>query len=161
MQELEAVKGKVEQLTGERDKAMAENVMVRQQRDCHANHCQLLTRDNKRLHTQLQTLRAEKSATEPLLVSTESRPVYSNIGKKSRAQTGRLSGGAQPADANQGNAAKSANSNPSRSFKGEDVQNTLHKDPFDLSKRIGKMSKTKFDSKSVLEQVQQLRSAVP
>lgn len=153
MQELEAVKGKVEQLTAERDKAMAENVLVRQQRDCHSDHAQLLTRDNKRLLTQLQALRSEESARELKLALREAKAASQTSVRDS-------SNHSTPCESPvafgtcQGKQAKVANITAERSFKGHDIKNTVHKEPFNLSKTVVQRP---TNSQSVLKRVRQLR----
>ena len=152
MQELEAVKGKVEQLTAERDKAMAENFIARQQRDCHADHAQLLTRDNKRLLTQLQALRSEGSARELKLAKAIPQASLRDLTTHNRASESKRQG---TSGTHEGKQLKVASNAAERTFKGEDIKNTLHKEPFNLSRTIS--TKSKINSQRVLEQVQQLR----
>lgn len=149
MQELEAVKGKVEQLTAERDKALADSVILCQQRDCHADHAQLLTRDNKRLTTQLQAMRLEQSNrdTRP---QTDIGSTTTSVGSKPRKL---CSDPARPSTM----ASESVSSKQQRPFKGGDIKNTLHKAPFNLSKGIyNEPSST--NPQTLLKQVQQLRA---
>lgn len=53
--------------------------------------------------------------------------------------------------------AESGSSKPARQFKGEDIKNMLHKEPFDLSKSICKQKVALPSSQTVLRQVHQLR----
>ena len=150
-QELQAVKGKVEQLTAERDRALSESVTVQQQRDCHADHAQLLVKENRRLSTQLQMLRLQQSQPDAAQLKGVSSLQHSktDLQSKHRVPESRQS---------QGVAASLPIIEKSRDkhFDGNDSINILHKRPFDLSKGI--MQKAKTNRQAVLMQAQQIRA---
>lgn len=154
MQEIEAVKGKVEQLTAERDKAMADHVIACQQRDCHANHANLLTRDNKRLFTQLQAQQQEHLSIQRRLQRLKAKPADSSGNVRDAARSAHHKAKAQ--DEKEQSAA-CADAHDKRSFEGKDIGNVPGRQPFDLSKRIFKPAVP--SSKTVLQQAQQLRLA--
>ena len=149
VQELQAVKGKVEQLTAERDAALSDLVTVRQQRDCHADHAQLLVKENKRLSTQLQMLRVQQSQPDTVQLDVVSplQPKRTGMQCKQRTmascQTQSIS------------AETSSTRNSKKHFDGSNVRNVLHNKPFDLSK--GSVQQTNNSSQTVLMQAQQLR----
>ena len=141
----------MEQLTAERDKALSESVIVQQQRDCHADHAQLLVKENKRLFTQLQTLRLQQSQPDAanLKVVSSSQQRKTDMQSKQRVPASRKT---------QGIAADLPITEKSRNkhFDGIDMKNVLHKKPFDLSK--GSMQKAKSNPQSILIQAQQIRA---
>ncbi|DBA71733.1 TPA: hypothetical protein ACH3X2_011007 [Trebouxia sp. C0005] len=155
IEELQAVKGKVEELTAERDKAMSEHVIVRQQRDCHADHAQLLVKEIKRLQSQLQALQLQQSqAAAALQSSMEKQPCRKQQGGRKPA------GGAVEMKTSEGTVPKEDDGDSQtsvKSFDGRDVKNALHKKPFDLSK--GSRHKQDVSSNAILKQAQQLRAA--
>lgn len=141
----------MEQLTAERDKARAESVTVQQQRDCHADHAQLLLKENRRLSSQLQTLRLQQSQPGTAQLSVATSPQQSKADKLSKP---RVAASRQT----QGIAAAEPVKEKSRSrpFDGSDVKNVLHKKPFDLSK--GSMQQARHSSQAVLMQAQRMRA---
>ena len=151
------MKGKVEQLTAERDVALSENVIVRQQRDCHADHAQLLVKENKRLVSQLQALRLQQSQTAAVqhVDSVERQACMKQQEDRQRAaKTGHLNKTTDTeASTNSGRDSQAL----CKSFHGSDVKNLLHRKPFDLSK--GSVRKEHISSKAILMQAQQLRVA--
>jgi hypothetical protein len=155
LQELQAVKGKVEQLTAERDKALSENVIVRQQRNCHADHAQLLVKENKRLLSQLQALRLQQSqATAALQSSMEKQAcTKQQDGRKPAASTVKMR-------TSEGMISREDDGDSQTSvqgFDGHDIKNALHKKPFDLSK--GSRHKQHVSSNAIVKQAQQMRAA--
>ena len=157
LQELQAVKGKVEQLTAERDVALSENVIVRQQRDCHADHAQLLVKENKRLVSQLQALRLQlsQSAAVQHVNSIKSQAcTKQQENRRIATKTGYLN---QVTDAEASENSGRDEQALCKSFHGNDVKNRLHRKPFDLSK--GSVRKEHISSKAILMQAQQLRVA--
>lgn len=149
---MQAVKGKVEQLTGERDKALSEHVIVQQQRDCHADHAQLLVKENKRLVLQLQALRLQQiqASTAAAAELKLEKQAYAKQHSKQNAT------GSRKQDAQNENPCVSQKS--LHVFAANDVQNVLHrKKPFDLSKCT--LRKDSVSSKAVLMQAQQIRAA--
>lgn len=141
----------MEQLTAERDKARSESVTVQQQRDCHADHAQLLVKENRRLSAQLQTLRLQQSQPGPAQLSVRTSSQHSKADMQSKA-------GVAASQQTQGIAAALPVEDKSRSkhFNGSDVKNVLHKKPFDLSK--GSMPQARHSSQAVLMQAQQIRA---
>jgi len=153
LQELQAVKGKVEQLTGERDRALLENMIVKQQRDCHADHAQLLVKENKRLLSQMQALRVQQAQTTAVQPSAEKQGCQKQ--HRSRQSETHTVSPSQDSDCkadDQGVSQRSA-----KAFDGNDVKNVSLKKPFDLSK--GCLRKESVSSKVVLMQAQQIRAA--
>lgn len=150
-QELQAVKGKVEQLTAERDRARSESVTVQQQRDCHADHAQLLVKENRRLSTQLQMLRLQQSqpGTARLSVVTPAQQSKADMQSKPRAAASRQKQGIADVE-------PAKEKSRSKHFNGSNVKNVMHKKPFDLSK--GSMPQGRHSSQAVLMQAQQLRA---
>lgn len=150
VQELQAVKGKVEQLTAERDAALSDIVTMRQQRDCHADHAQLLVKENKRLSTQLQMLRLQQFQPDAVQLSEVSplRPRRTGMQCEQKTLT---SCQTQSMSAN-----PHTTHNRKKRFDGSNVRNVLHNKPFDLSK--GSMQQPTNISKTVLLQAQQLRA---
>ena len=152
LQELQAVKGKVEELTCERDKACSESVIVRQQRDCHADHAQLLVKENKRLLSQLQALKAQQAQTAVASAQQEAKLSASSSAKTSViANISKQEQQAQPV----GKEKSIRRVEPD--FTGQDVQNMLHDKPFDLSMKV--LPKQRTDAQAVLQQAQQIRVA--
>ncbi len=143
------MKGKVEELTAERDKALSEHVIVRQQRDCHADHAQLLVKESKRLQSQLQALQLQQSQAAAALQSSMEK----QDGRKPAGSTVKMktSEGMVPRECD-GDSQTSV-----KGFDGHDVKNALHKKPFDLSK--GSRHKQDVSSKAILKQAQQMRAA--
>jgi len=149
------MRGKVEELTAERDKAMSEHVIVRQQRDCHADHAQLLVKESKRLQSQLQALRLQQSqATAALQSSMEKQAcTKQQDGRKPAGSTGKM-------NASEGIVPREDNGDRQGSvkgFDGHDIKNSLHEKPFDLSK--GSRQKQGVSSNAILKQAQQMRAA--
>ncbi|DBA94111.1 hypothetical protein WJX77_004328 [Trebouxia sp. C0004] len=155
IEELQAVKGKVEQLTSERDKALSENVIVRQQRSCHADHAQLLIKENKRLLLQLQALRQQHSEATAALQSSMEKQVCTKQqdGRKPAGSTVKMTTfeGMVPREED-GDCQTYA-----KGFDGHDIRNVLHKKPFDLSK--GSRNKQDVSSNAILKKAQQMRAA--
>ena len=141
----------MEQLTAERDKARSESVTVQQQRDCHADHAQLLVKENKRLFTQLQTLRLQQSQPDAakLKVISSSQHSKKDMQSKPKVPSSRQTPGV---------AAELPNTEKGRNkhFDGSDVKNVLHKRPFDLSK--GSIQNVRSNQQAVLIHAQQLRA---
>ena len=156
---MQAVKGKVEQLTGERDKALSEHVIVQQQRDCHADHAQLLVKENKRLVLQLQALRLQQIQASTAAAATAAAAAAElKLEKQAYAKqhTKQKATGSRKQDAQNENPCVSQKS--AHVFAANDVQNVLHrKKPFDLSKCT--LRKDSVSSKAVLMQAQQIRAA--
>ena len=155
LQELQAVKGKVEELTAERDKAMSEHVVVRQQRDCHADHAQLLVKESKRLQSQLQALRLQQSQAADAVQSSMEKQgcTKQQDGRKPAGSTVKMktSEGMVPREDN------GDNQTSGKGFDGHDIKNALHKKPFDMSK--GGRHTQDVSSKAILKQAQQMRAA--
>lgn len=153
VQELQAVKGKVEQLTAERDAARSDIVTVRQQRDCHADHAQLLVKENKRLSTQLQMLRLQQGQPDAVQLDAVSPLQPKKIGMQCKRRTvascQTQSVSAEPPSVH----------NRKKHFDGSNVRNVLHNKPFDLSK--GSMQQASNNLQAVLMQAQQLRAKLP
>lgn len=147
LQELQAVKGKVEQLTAERDAALSESVIVRQQRNCHADHAQLLVNENKRLSMQLQMLRTQQPCSEQSSAEKLTPKV------KASMQTKPVLGSTQTGTVNENTAQRGGK----HSFDGSNIKNVLHKKPFDLSK--GSAQQPNKASNTILAQAQQIRAA--
>ncbi len=143
------MKGKVEELTAERDKAMSEHVIVQQQRDCHANHAQLLVKETKRLQSQLHALQLQHSKAAAAVQSSMDKL----DGKKPAGGTVKMkpSEGMVPRE-DDGDSQTSV-----KGFNGHDIKNALHKKPFDLSK--GSRHKQDVSTKAILNQAQQMRAA--
>lgn len=141
----------MEQLTAERDRALSESATVQQQRDCHADHAQLLVKENRRLSTQLQMLRLQQSQPDAAQLKGVSSLHHSktDLQSKHRVPESRQT---------QGVAASLHVTQKSRNkgFNGSDSKNVLHKRPFDLSK--GSMQKAKNNPQAVLMQAQQIRA---
>lgn len=155
----------MEQLTAERDKALSESVTVRQQRDCHADHAQLLVKENKRLSTQLQTLRLQHSqpGAEQLDAASSSQHSRTDMQSKQKlpaAHHTQSTSADAPITQKNGNkqfdGSDVKNVLHKKQFDGSDVKNVLHKKPFDLSK--GSMQQPKKRSQTVLMQAQQIRA---
>ncbi len=149
------MKGKVEELTAERDKAMSEHVVVRQQRDCHADHAQLLVKESKRLQSQLQALRLQQSQAADAVQSSMEKQgcTKQQDGRKPAGSTVKMktSEGMVPREDN------GDNQTSGKGFDGHDIKNALHKKPFDLSK--GGRHTQDVSSKAILKQAQQMRAA--
>ena len=153
---MQAVKGKVEQLTGERDKALSEHVIVQQQRDCHADHAQLLVKENKRLVLQLQALRLQQIQESTAAAAAAAAELKLEKQAYAKQHTKQNVTGSRKQDAQNENACVSQKS--AHVFAANDVQNVLHrKKPFDLSKCT--LRKDSMSSKAVLMQAQQIRAA--
>ena len=142
-QELQAVKGKVEQLTAERDKALSENVIVRQQRDCHADHAQLLVKENRRLVSQLHAIRLQ-----PSQAAANSAP-KTHCQKQQRTEPP-VPAASIPKPQPEDSAADLCSTSAKRS-----PAHVLHKKPFDLTK--GSAPKHVASLNNVLMQAQKAR----
>ena len=149
LQELQAVKGKVEELTAERDKAMSKHVIVQQQRDCHADHAQLLVKECKRLRSQLQALQLQSSQAGAALQSSMEK----QDGRKPADSTVKMKTSERMVPRED----DSNSQTPVKGFDGHDVKNALHKKPFDLSN--GSRHKPDVSSTAILKQAQQMRAA--
>ena len=147
LQELQAVKGKVEELTDERDKACLESVITRQQRDCHAEHAQLLVRENKRLFNQLQALKLQQEhAVEASAKLNRALQINENSPK-----------GRTIAQVNCKRVQSKSAQTSQNEFFGQNVQNVLHSRPFDLSMKSS--SRQDKRAQAVVRQAQQIRAA--
>ena len=152
MQELQAVKGKVEELTCERDKACSESVIVRQQRDCHADHAQLLVKENKRLLGQLQALKVQQAQMSVAAAQQEAK-----LSASSSAKSSVVANVSKQEQQAQSVGKEKSIRRIEPDFTGEDVQNVLHDKPFDLSLKV--LPKQRTDAQAVLQQAQQIRAA--
>lgn len=153
VQELQAVKGKVEQLTAERDAALSDIVTVRQQRDCHADHAQLLVKENKRVSTQLQMLRLQHSQPEAVQLKIVSPLQPKGTGMQCKQRT------LASCQTQSVSAESPSIHNRKKQFDGSNARNVLHNKPFNLSK--GSMKGASNSSQTVLMQAQQLRAKLP
>ena len=95
LQELERVKTRAETLTAENESLLAENTIVAKQRQCHAEHAQLLIRENQRLSQQVQALKAAR-AVELLQASREAEQVKGPAPQQARVP--QAAGGQQAAE---------------------------------------------------------------
>lgn len=148
------MKGKVEQLTAEKDKALSESVIVRQQRNCHADHAQLLVKENKRLMAQLQSLKVQQAHLQSAeQANAEKGAQKCETGMKTRPKLAAVS---QNQGAS-GDERVARGSSKKKRFDGIDVQNSLHTKPFDLSK--GSTQQGNKSSKAILMQAQHILAA--
>ena len=158
VQELQAVKGKVEQLTAERDKALSDSVVVQQQRNCHADHAQLLVKENKRLTMQLQQVRLQQSQASSSFAQSGMEQPTQQENQTSKAGK-RLAPSCTAPSNKQSLASHGAVTVKSdkKQFAGYDVKNVLHKNPFDLSKGCAQQSSK--SSQAILKKAQEVRAA--
>ena len=146
------MKGKVEQLTAEKDNAVSESVIVRQQRNCHADHAQLLVKENKRLMTQLHALKVQQAQQQcAQQADAEKSDQTSDTCLKTRPKVA-----AARQDQSMGDEGGARGTGRKR-FDGSNISNVLHPKAFDLSKNS--MQQAHKSSKAILLQAQQIRAA--